>query len=329
MINGDKNPLSSKKEFLIEDLDAIDDEYDTISSKASVKDAALKMKELGIPDLIVVDDNEKVLGVIADFDIVSGAVAEGINTQVAKVTDFMYKIEPVQKVTPVSVAFNRMRDLDVSVIPVIENDKLLGVATIMDCWGFLPEKYEDQKGLIAVSNPRLINFLFSMFMTIIYLLFGIFAPLLGITGFLKAPLITSGSYEATYYLFDAHGQGYFFRYIEFPTKFQLLGWGLTIYGFIFLILGLFSVFALYQWSYADYQLVKIRRNWKGIGFLVGLINLIIQWSIFLVLMVTDIISGASIDILGLILGFIAILALILAVSREYFFRETSVTIKED
>ena len=321
--------MSNKKEFLIEDLDAIDDEYDTISSKASVKDAARKMKELGIPDLIVVDDKEKVLGVIADFDIVSGVVAEGIDTQVAKVTEFMYKIEPVQKETPVSVAFNRMRDLDVSVIPVIEDEKLLGVATIMDCWGFLPEKYEDQKGLIAVSNPRLFNFAFSLFMTIIYLLFGIFAPLLGITGFLNAPLLTSGSYEATYFLFDAHGQGYFFRYIEFPPKFQLLGLGLTIYGIVFLVLGLFSAFALYQWAYADYHLVKIHRNWKGIGILVGLINLIIEWSIFFMLMATGTISGASIDFIGFILALIAIISLILAVSRDYFFREAPVTKKED
>ena len=63
----------TKNEFFVKDL-VIDDEYGIIDSKATIQEAAKKMKELGVPDLVVVD-NEKVLGVIADIDIVQNIVA--------------------------------------------------------------------------------------------------------------------------------------------------------------------------------------------------------------------------------------------------------------
>ena len=65
------------KEYFVRDL-VIDDEYGIIDSNATIQDAAKKMKELGVPDLVVVEiENQKVLGVIADFDIVQNTVAEG------------------------------------------------------------------------------------------------------------------------------------------------------------------------------------------------------------------------------------------------------------
>ena len=63
------------KEYLVKDL-VIDDEYDTIDADAKVIDAAKKMKKLGIPDLVVVEKgSNKVLGVVADFDIVENSTS--------------------------------------------------------------------------------------------------------------------------------------------------------------------------------------------------------------------------------------------------------------
>ncbi|MFW9819790.1 MAG: CBS domain-containing protein, partial [Candidatus Thorarchaeota archaeon] len=65
------------KEYFVKDL-IIDDEYGIIESNATIQEAAQKMKELGVPDLVVIDgENQEVLGVIADFDIVQNTVAEG------------------------------------------------------------------------------------------------------------------------------------------------------------------------------------------------------------------------------------------------------------
>jgi len=234
------------------------------------------MKENGIPDLVVVDNNDQYQGVIADFDIVTGLVAEGLSSEKSKVTEIMYTIDPVTKNTPVSEAFSRMRDLDVSVVPVIENDEIVGVATITDCWGFLPEEYEDSKGLIPVSNPRLYNYSFTVLLTLFYLAFGLVLPLIGITGFLKAPIAGSAVYSGTYYLFDAHGGNFWASYLDIGLFIPF------VYGLVYLILSIFTAFAIFQWAYADYQVIRIQRNWQMIGLTVGIANIVIEWLIFIV-----------------------------------------------
>jgi len=261
--------LSKEKEFLVRDL-TIDDEYDIISATASVQDAAKKMKKNGIPDLVVIDEEKNYQGVIADFDIVTGLVAEGLSPNNSKVTEIMYTIEPVTKDTPVSTAFTRMQDLDVSVVPVIENNEVVGVATITDCWGLLPEKYEDIKGLIPVSNPRFTNYSFTLLMTLLYLCFGIFAPLIGIVGYLKAPIAGSTVFSATYYLFEARGASFWLRYTDMHGQYELLWLSISIFGIIFILLGLFSAYAIFQWAYADYRIIKVNRNWQTIGVSLGI-----------------------------------------------------------
>lgn len=327
--------MAKDKEFYIRDL-TIDDEYDTITANKSVKDAALKMKELGIPDLVVVneEDNNKVLGVIADFDIVTGLVAEGLSAETSKVTEVMYTIDPVTNDTPVSTAFTRMRDLDVSIIPVVEKDELVGVATITDCWGYLPEKYEDQRGMIAVNNPRFANYGFTLLMTLLYFCCGILAPLAGVSGFLKAPVIGFPEEDAIYYLFEARGGGGFWlRYFNVPGEYSLLWIGVFISGILFLILGIFSAFSVFHWANADYHQVKLTRNWQAIGFIVGIAILLLEWIIFLLVSMVGAlrVSGTiTFDIIGLLLSGLAIIFLVTAVSRDIFFRESGLsTTKED
>jgi len=315
--------LKKNNEFYIRDL-TIDDEFDRISEEASVKDAALKMKEAAIPDLVVVNKDDNVLGVIADFDIVTNLVAEGISAESARVTEIMYTIEPVTQDTPVSAAFARMQELDVSVVPVVEKNKLIGVATITDCWGFLPEEYEDKKGLIPVANPRFFNYSFSILMVLFYFAFGILSPLVGISGFLNAPVAGRPGVTAIYYLFEAHGGGFYVNYLDFQDIWWLL---LTIYGIIFLILGLFSAFAIFQWAYADYQLVKLKRNWQSIGFVIGIANILIVWSLFLLFVMGGALrvstTSINFDISGLLLSSLAIICLVAAVFRDFLFREQS------
>ncbi|UCG90620.1 MAG: CBS domain-containing protein [Candidatus Heimdallarchaeota archaeon] len=319
--------MEKDKEFFIRDL-TIDDEYDIINADSTVKDAALKMKELGIPDLVVVDNDNNVLGVIADFDIVTGLVAEGLSAETAKVTEIMYTIEPVYKDTPVSTAFTRMRDLDVSVVPVVENEELIGVATITDCWGFLPEKYEDQKGLIAISNPRFANYGFTILMTLLYFCFGILAPFAGFSGFIKAPIAGSaiGSQITTYGLFDARGGGFYISYLGLQGTYSLLWLAMFIYGVIFLLLGIFSMWSIIHWANADYHLVQITRNWQAIGLVVGIVNLLIEWSLFFIVLMIGALrvpsSQISLDLFGLLLSGLAIIFLIAAASRDILFRES-------
>ena len=85
------------KKMKLEDITVghlkIDDEYDTISEKATITEASKKMVEKNIPDLVVVDGEMRVLGSISTFDIVSKIVALGRSNDTG-VTEIMMKVSP-------------------------------------------------------------------------------------------------------------------------------------------------------------------------------------------------------------------------------------------
>lgn len=316
-----------KNKYLVKDL-VIEDDYDTITSKSMVKEAALMMKEKGIPDLVVLQDDGSILGIIADYDIVIGLVASGKSGDSTKVTETMYRIEPVTLETPVQIAFNRMQELDVSAIPVCNaNNKIIGVVTIADCWGYLPEKYEDYKGLLTVSDARFANYWFTLLMTIFYFFFGILAPIMGMSGFLRSNLFVSSTFNpsVTYYLFDARGGEYFIRYLDF--KGDSIPWMLiSFYSLIFVLVGILSAVLIIQWAYSDYHMIKKgSKNWENIAFIVALANIFIMWISFIFILSLGIVRGGetSIDYTGLFFSVLAIIFLTLAISRDFFFKQVN------
>ena len=315
----------SKREYFVSDL-VIDDDYDTISGQATIKEAALLMKEKGIPDIVVLRDDDTVEGVVADYDIVIGTVAAGKNADSTKVVESMYRIDPVKLDTPVEIAFYRMQELDVSAVPVVDDvGKLLGIVTITDCWGYLPDKYEDYKGLLTVSNPRLANYWFTVLMTVLYFFFGIFSPVMGFAGFLTSNLqINSGfSPAVTYYLFDARGGEYFIRYLV--LKGNTLPWiMLTGYGIIFVIVGIVSTILILQWAYADYSMLKQGESrWHSIATYAGITNILVIWFLYYLFLSLGLarVGVASLDPSGFSFSIVAILFLLLAVNRDFFFKQ--------
>lgn len=110
----------------------IDDEYDIISNSATIVESARKMKEKNIPDLVVVDENNKVLGTVSTFDIVSKIVANNKSNE-GSIIDIMEKVAPFSLQTKVTTAFDQMKKNQIEVVPVTdEENKLLGVVTVMD-----------------------------------------------------------------------------------------------------------------------------------------------------------------------------------------------------
>ncbi len=116
----------------------IDDEYDTIEASSTVLDAAIKMKNVNIPDLVVVD-GEKVLGIITDYDIATRIVAEEKDPKTTPVTEAMYTIPTVTLKTSVVEALRILQDHSAPIVPVLHNEKLKGVVSVQDCWSVIPE----------------------------------------------------------------------------------------------------------------------------------------------------------------------------------------------
>jgi CBS domain-containing protein len=317
----------SKREFYIKDL-VIDDEYGVIKSDLSIQDAAKKMKELGVPDLVVTDESDNVIGVLADFDIVQDIVAEGKSLD-SKVTEAVVSITPVSLETKVTDAFKQMQDLEVNVVPVLDkNGKLLGVATIQDCWSFIPDQDVDDIGLIPVSDPNNAEFWLSSVCAILAFLLGIMLPLTGAVGFFSLPtsftdlfgVAIIGGESVSFYLFDARGFDFIVTFLTLMSRNPV--WALMIInGFLLIISGVLGLFSLIYASYSDLRNVKIGNVVRLLPWLT-VVFMVLEWLFYLIAFGTAL-PDVTVDAGGLVLSIFSMILIIVAINREYIFRQTA------
>lgn len=122
----------------------IEDEYVVVKETDSIYVVAQTLAKAGISDAVVLDDDDKVLGALDDFDIVSKVLApeKDYKTMIAK--DIIYAPPPVKLSMNLSEAHQIMKELDAMMLPVVdENRKLLGVLTIMDVLEGLTKEIEN------------------------------------------------------------------------------------------------------------------------------------------------------------------------------------------
>ena len=318
----------NKKEFYVRDL-VIDDEYGVINSNASIQDAAKKMKELGVPDLVVVEGkDQKVLGIIADFDIVQNVVAEGVDCKTEKVLSTMYTITPVSLDTPVSDAFNRMRDLQVNVVPVVENEKLVGVCSIQDCWSFIPDKVVDKIGLIPVRNTRVAEFWFASICAIIAFTLGVILPLAGIFGFFigkysdlmsllgMGPMVEDPI--MVFNLFDLRGSGIMVPFLNLNEPIWIV---IDIFSILMLVSGITGLFSIIYTSFSDAR--NLQTGWIIRTVIPGLtvFFMAFEWILFGIAFATTTPSlRITIDVVGLIMSIVSMILFLFAINRDYVFK---------
>lgn len=321
----------SRKEYFIKDL-VIDDEYGEIKSDATIQDAAKKMKELSVPDLVVVDkDTHKVLGVIADFDIVQNLVAEGTDCTAVGVLDAMYTIKPVNLETPVVDAFTRMRDLNANVIPVVDNGNLVGVASIQDCWSFIPDQDVDEIGFIPVRDTRTAEFWFASVASILAFVLAIILPLAGAYGFFTGQqselLSLFGTAEVragpvVFNFFEARGIDFLIPFTNLANRNGPIWIVIIIFSILVLVFGILGLFSIIFSSYSD-----IRKYQTGIlvDFILPILTVVclsIEWILFAIAFATAVPTpNVQVDAIGLTMSIISMILIIAAIYRDYFFRQ--------
>ncbi|MFX0084013.1 MAG: CBS domain-containing protein [Candidatus Hodarchaeota archaeon] len=322
----------TKSEFFVRDL-VIDDEYGVIDSNATIQEAAKKMKELGVPDLVVVEGEEqKVLGVIADFDIVQNVVAEGNDCKSEIVVSTMYKITPVNLDTTVNDAFLRMRDLNVNVVPVVENGKLIGVCTIQDCWSYIPDKVVDDIGLIPVRNTRVAEFWFASACVIIGFTLGILLPLAGVFGFftgrysdlslLLGSLPPSGDPILFFTLFDVRGAGVFVPFIELKEPIWIV---IDVFSILMLISTIFGLFSIVYTSFSDTRNMQTGWLMRTVVPGIAVFFMAFEWILFGIAFTLETPQPTiTIDPIGLTLSIISMILFLLAINRDYVFRQKQI-----
>ena len=317
----------TKKEFYIRDL-VIDDEYGIIDSNATIQDAAKKMKELGVPDLVVIkEEKQKVLGVIADFDIVQNVVAEGKDVKTEKVISAMYKIKPVSLDTPVTEAFARMRDLNANVIPVVEDEKLMGVCTIQDCWSYIPDQNVDEIGLIPVRNTRVAEFWFASVCAILAFTLGVILPLVGVYGFFtgtQTDLLSllginlPGGGKVSFNLFEARGLGIIVPFFDIGPIWIVI----EIFGIFLLIFGIISLFSIIYVSFSDTRHLQTGRVVRTIVPGLIVFFMAFEWILFGIAFASATPTpNITIDSIGLVMSILSMILILLAINRDYIFKE--------
>jgi len=92
---------------------------------------------------LVIQKDEKVVGVITEQDIVRKLVAKGINPIKEKVEDYMEKkLVTISPEADIYDALMKMRDLNIRQIPVISKGEMVGLLTLKDILKIEPQLFE-------------------------------------------------------------------------------------------------------------------------------------------------------------------------------------------
>lgn len=101
--------------------------------KTSIEDISKLMKDNDIGSIVICDEDRKITGIITDRDIVTRVIAEKQNTSETKVKDVMTKnVITIDVDDTVKDASSCMSNNQIRRIPVIENNKLIGIISIGD-----------------------------------------------------------------------------------------------------------------------------------------------------------------------------------------------------
>lgn len=120
----------------------------------SLADSASMMKEMNVGIMPIVDDRDNLVGVLTDRDITVRAVAKGLDPNQAKVADFMTPSPlTVEPETNIGDAAELMADNQVRRLPVVEDNKLVGIVSLGDLAVDVGEPELIEEVLERISEP--------------------------------------------------------------------------------------------------------------------------------------------------------------------------------
>lgn len=105
----------------------------TLPESTIVREAAEAMRANDIGDVVVVDDNGNLSGILTDRDIVVRVVAEGRDPRATRIGDIASReLTAVSPDDPVERAVQLMRDRAIRRLPAVEKNKVVGIVSIGD-----------------------------------------------------------------------------------------------------------------------------------------------------------------------------------------------------
>lgn len=104
-----------------------------LPAAATVGEAARAMRDRDIGDVIVLEDDQTMCGIVTDRDLVVRALAESDDPRVIKLADICSRdVASLSPESSVAEAVKLMRDKAIRRLPVLENGKPVGIVSIGD-----------------------------------------------------------------------------------------------------------------------------------------------------------------------------------------------------
>ena len=104
-----------------------------LAPTASLQEAARQMRDADVGDVIVIEESDRLRGIVTDRDIAIRAVADGLDPSSTSVGDICSsQLVTLAPNDTLDAAARRMREADVRRLPVVQDDRVVGVVSIGD-----------------------------------------------------------------------------------------------------------------------------------------------------------------------------------------------------
>ncbi len=125
----------------------------TITKDKTVREAAILIRDHNIGGVVVVE-NDRPIGMITQGDINNKCAAEGKDPNTAKVEEVMtFRLISAHADDPISGVSRRMSLAKIKKMPIVENDKLIGIITRRDIARVINSMKKD---MLAI-DPEAVN----------------------------------------------------------------------------------------------------------------------------------------------------------------------------
>lgn len=108
------------------------------SPQDNIKDIARKMKEYRIGSIVIME-NEKAVGIVTDWDIVSNAVVKDVKPSMVKALEIMQELHTIEGEEGVTEAARVLRQHGIKRLGVVYKNRLVGIISASDVIAVTPD----------------------------------------------------------------------------------------------------------------------------------------------------------------------------------------------
>lgn len=135
--------------------DVMNTDVKTIDKDSTVQEAAEIMNKFGIGSLIVIKGEDNMVGIVTERDMMSKIVAKAKDSSKTRVSEIMTKkVIMVSPNSDIEDAVHIMLDKKIKKLPVLENNKLIGIVTSVDLCSAQPKLIEQVGSLLLFSKKK-------------------------------------------------------------------------------------------------------------------------------------------------------------------------------